>query len=287
MRLHRLELTGFGPFRTRQTVDFDAFGDAGLFLITGRTGAGKSSILDGVSFALYGTVPRYDGNEKRLRSDYCEPSDATEVRLEFTVGDTRWRVTRAPEHERPAKRGGGMTTEAARAELEERLDHGWVGRAAKPRTVGEALGEVLGLNAQQFQQVILLAQNKFSRFLLAPGAERQGLLRTLFGTRRFEQYRDALGERRISAQRTVDTTATRARTLLDAAETLIVSERLDDGDTTASTTRGDDLAARRAAAGSALQRADDRALQAALGRERADATHAAAVVARDAERARA
>ena len=74
MKLHRLELTGFGPVRDTQVVDFDAFDDDGLFLISGRTGTGKSSILDGVSFALYGTVPRYEGGEKRLRSDHAHPA---------------------------------------------------------------------------------------------------------------------------------------------------------------------------------------------------------------------
>ncbi|WP_239640070.1 AAA family ATPase [Microbacterium sp. B24] len=81
MKLHRLELTGFGPFRETQVVDFDAFDADGLFLISGRTGTGKSSILDGVSFALYGSVPPYDGGEKRLRSDHADLSDPDEVRL--------------------------------------------------------------------------------------------------------------------------------------------------------------------------------------------------------------
>lgn len=221
MRLHTLELTGFGPFRETQRVDFDAFGDDGVFLISGRTGAGKSSILDGVSFALYGTVPRYDGGEKRLRSDHSALTDPTEVRLEFTIGDTRWRVTRSPEYDRPAKRGGGLTTEIARAVLEEQVDGVWVGRAAKPRDVGVALGEMLGLGAQQFQQVILLAQNKFSRFLLAPGDERQTLLRALFGTRRFEQYRDDLEQRRREAQKTLAVATTQTETLLDLAERMV------------------------------------------------------------------
>lgn len=221
MRLHTLELTGFGPFRETQRVDFDAFGDDGVFLISGRTGAGKSSILDGVSFALYGTVPRYDGGERRLRSDHSALTDLTEVRLEFTIGDTRWRVTRSPEYDRPAKRGGGLTTEIARAVLEEQVDGVWVGRAAKPRDVGVALGEMLGLGAQQFQQVILLAQNKFSRFLLAPGDERQTLLRALFGTRRFEQYRDDLEQRRREAQKTLAGATTQTETLLDLAERMV------------------------------------------------------------------
>ncbi len=229
MKLHRLELTGFGPFRERQVVDFDAFDDDGLFLISGRTGAGKSSILDGVSFALYGSVPRYEGGDRRLRSDHSFLADPTEVRLEFTVADTRWRVTRAPEYERPAKRGGGLTLEPARAELEERVGGTWVGRAAKQREVGLALDEVLGLSAQQFQQVILLAQNKFSRFLLAGNAERQQLLRTLFGTRRFEQYKDELEQRRRDAQKMLDERGARVRTLLEVAERDIAAHGLGPG----------------------------------------------------------
>jgi exonuclease SbcC len=224
VRLHRIELTGFGPFRERQTVDFDAFIGDGIFLISGRTGAGKSSILDGVTFALYGGVPRYDGGEKRLRSDHCEPGDPTEVRLEFTVGDRRWRVTRGPEYERPAKRGGGMTSEPARAELEEEVDGVWVGRAARPRDVALLLDEIVGLNQSQFQQVILLAQNKFSRFLLAGNNERQALLRTLFDSRRFEQYRDALDDRKREALRQLDAAGAHVRTLLEVVERLVADD---------------------------------------------------------------
>lgn len=273
MKLHRLDLTGFGPFRETQTVDFDAFAGDGVFLISGRTGAGKSSILDGVSFALYGSVPRYDGGERRLRSDHCALGDPTEVRLEFTVGDTRWRVTRAPEYDRPAKRGGGVTTEPARAQLEELVEGVWVGRAAKPRDVAQLLDGILGLNAQQFQQVILLAQNRFSRFLLASAGERQTLLRTLFGTRRFEQYKDDLEERRREAQRRLDGAGERARTLLDLAERLI-DERGLGGD--AVRPEGLDLVGRRNAADVALQRAEYHVEQQSIGRQRADAAAAAA-----------
>lgn len=263
MKLHRLDLTGFGPFRELQSVDFEAFERDGIFLISGRTGAGKSSILDGVCFALYGSVPRYDSGEKRLRSDYCEPDEPTEVRLEFTVGERRWRVTRAPEYQRPARRGGGLTTEPTRAELEELVDGAWVGRAARPRDVGLLLDEVLGLNAQQFQQVILLAQNKFSRFLLASGTERQSLLRALFGTRRYEEYARELGERSKAAQREVDALGERARTLLEQAERLLPA--LASGDATADgpvleggigpDAQPGDLASRRAAVELGEQRA--------------------------------
>jgi len=275
MRLHTLELTGFGPFRETQRVDFDAFADDGVFLISGRTGTGKSSILDGVSFALYGTVPRYDGSEKRLRSDHCFVTDPTEVRLEFTIGDSRWRVTRAPEYDRPAKRGGGFTTAPARAELEQLVDGVWIARAAKPREVGIALSELLGLNAQQFQQVILLAQNKFSRFLLAPGDERQTLLRTLFGTRRFEQYRDALEERRRAAQKQTDAASEHARTLLELAERLVAADTPATAADTPATAA--DTAGRRDALVAAQTRADYRVEQAAMQRDLADEASTAAV----------
>ncbi|RKS93126.1 exonuclease SbcC [Microbacterium sp. AG790] len=308
MKLHRLELTGFGPFRDTQVVDFDAFDADGLFLISGRTGTGKSSILDGVSFALYGSVPRYDGGEKRLRSDHAGLTDPTEVRLEFTVGERRWRVTRAPEYDRPAKRGGGLTTEPPRAELEEQVEGRWVGRAAKPRTVGEALGEILGLNAQQFQQVILLAQNKFSRFLLASGEERQGLLRTLFGTRRFEQYRDELDRRRREAEAALAAVVSRAGTLVEEGERLARAHDLDTAEahddsgalgtadapgTNPDATRADQatVATRREDLARAYQRARYRVEQSELARTAAEehfatatAAHAAVVAA--AERAR-
>ncbi|MBW9092245.1 SMC family ATPase [Microbacterium jejuense] len=284
MRLHRLELTGFGPFRERQTVDFDEFAREGIFLITGRTGAGKSSILDGVCFALYGSVPRYETGDKRLRSDHCEPEDPTEVRLEFTVGDRRWRVTRAPDYQRPARRGGGMTTEPTRAELEELVEGEWIGRAAKPREVGLLLDEVLGLSAQQFQQVILLAQNKFSRFLLASGGERQSLLRALFGTRRYEEYTRELGERGKRAQQEVEALGERARTLLDQAERLVAASDLgataegaeDAVDAASDSGAPRDLAARRAAVELALQRAAYRLETATHQRADAEAARAAA-----------
>ncbi|MFS0714159.1 SMC family ATPase [Microbacterium sp. 2P01SA-2] len=278
MKLHRLELTGFGPFREKQTVDFDAFDRDGVFLISGRTGAGKSSILDGVSFALYGSVPRYDNGERRLRSDHSFLGDPTEVRLEFTVGGQRWRVTRAPEYERPAKRGDKLTTEIARAELEQQVDGEWVGRAAKPREVALLLDEVLGLSAQQFQQVILLAQNKFSRFLLARNDERQQLLRTLFGTKRFEQYKDDLEERRRAAQRELDAAGNQVRTLLELAEAAIVQQGGAFGDESP----GDDvapldLAGRRDIVERAGRRADYRVEQSLELRQQAEARQTALV----------
>ncbi len=200
MRLHRLEIEGFGPFLDRQIVDFDGFADDGIFLIAGRTGAGKSSILDAVCFGLYGGVPRYESGDKRLRSDYCAPEDLSEVVVEFSTTAGRFRVTRSPEYQRPAKRGGGLTKQASAVALDEWIDGAWVGRAARAVDVGNELDEILQLSREQFLQVILLAQNRFARFLLADSKERQALLRRLFGTERFDDVQSRFDERRRAAE---------------------------------------------------------------------------------------
>ena len=126
MRLHLLEIQAFGPFADRQYVDFDALSDQGLFLLNGPTGAGKSSVLDAVCFALYGSVPGARQAAKRLRSDHAAESVAPEVCLEFSVGDRRFRVVRSPSWERPARRGSGTTTEQARTLLSERVGGDWL-----------------------------------------------------------------------------------------------------------------------------------------------------------------
>lgn len=223
MRLHRLEVEGFGPFRSRQTVDFDAFADDGIFLIAGRTGAGKSSILDAVCFGLYGGVPRYDGGEKRLRSDHCEPDDPSEVVVEFSTPTGRFRVTRSPEYLRPAKRGGGMTKQASAVALDEWTDAGWIGRAARAVDVGNELDEILQLSREQFLQVILLAQNRFSEFLLAGSRDRQVLLRRLFGTQRFEDVQARFDEHRRAAEQALGSRLATVEARVDEAERLVIA----------------------------------------------------------------
>jgi len=226
MRLHRLEVEGFGPFRSRQVVDFDSFADDGIFLIAGRTGAGKSSILDAVCFGLYGGVPRYDSGEKRLRSDHSEPDDVSEVVVEFSTPTGRFRVTRSPEYLRPAKRGGGLTKQAAGVGLEEWTDAGWIGRSARAVDVANDLDEILQLSREQFLQVILLAQNRFSEFLLANSRDRQTLLRRLFGTQRFEDVQARFEERRRAAEQSLGTRTATVTARLEEAERLVSSADL-------------------------------------------------------------
>lgn len=226
MRLHRLEIEGFGPFRDRQIVDFDSFADDGIFLIAGRTGAGKSSILDAVCFGLYGGVPRYEGSDKRLRSDHCEPEDLSEVVVEFSTTAGRFRVTRSPEYLRPAKRGGGLTKQAAGVALEQHTEDGWIGRAARAVDVAGELDEILQLNQQQFLQVILLAQNRFARFLLADSKERQSLLRKLFGTERFEDVQSRFDDRRRASENALGTRLATVNARIEEAERVVTIAEL-------------------------------------------------------------
>lgn len=195
MRIERLVVEGFGPFAARQDVDFRGLHAAGLFLITGRTGSGKSSILDAICFALYGSAPRYDGGRGRVRSDHVGPEAPTRVQLEFVVAGDRWRVARSPEYERPKRRGEGMTVQKEVAELERWDGTGWTGVAARAVDVAEQLEPLLQLTRSQFLQVILLAQGRFQEFLRARSEDRLALLRTLFGTERFARFEAEITER--------------------------------------------------------------------------------------------
>jgi len=196
VRIRSLRVAGFGPFLEEQYVDFESFAADGIFLITGKTGAGKSSILDAICFALYASVPRYEGTQQRLRSDHCTPEDATWVELEFSTGGVDYRVRRSPDYDRPKQRGEGFTRSAATAELYRRVGDSWEGLAARPVDVGIQLHEIIGLTKDQFLQVILLAQNRFQQFLRAGNDDRQAVLRTLFATDRFASIETVFAERR-------------------------------------------------------------------------------------------
>ena len=126
MRLHHLSVTAFGPFVETADVDFDALSDAGLFLLSGATGAGKSSVLDAVCFALYGAVPGDRQHAGRLRSDQAPPTWAPSVTLDVDLSGRRFRIVRSPAWERPKKRGTGTTREQARVAVTELVDGEWV-----------------------------------------------------------------------------------------------------------------------------------------------------------------
>jgi exonuclease SbcC len=201
VRLHRLRVQAFGPFAGEVEVDLDALSDAGLFLLTGATGAGKTSVLDAVCFALYGGVPGDRQIAKRLRSDHAAPGVAPEVTLELTLAGRRFRVDRSPAWERPKKRGTGTTPAQASVLVQERVDGAWVARASRLDEAGHLLGGLLGMTQTQFCQVQMLPQGRFQTFLRAGSDERQRLLHQLFRTSRFESVEAWLRDHRRSLGR--------------------------------------------------------------------------------------
>ncbi|MBV7247363.1 AAA family ATPase [Streptomyces sp. MW-W600-10] len=202
MRLHRLSITAFGPFGATQEVDFDALSSAGLFLLHGPTGAGKTSVLDAVCFALYGAVPgARQSPGASLRSDHAPAGLPTEVQLELTVGGRRLEVTRSPAQPRPKKRGDGFTMEKAQSRLRAYdPERGWQALSKSHQEIGEELTQLIGMSRDQFCQVVLLPQGDFARFLRADAEARGKLLGRLFDTRRFAAVEDRLAELRRGAE---------------------------------------------------------------------------------------
>ncbi|MER5636904.1 AAA family ATPase [Kitasatospora sp. NPDC002227] len=225
MRLHHLEITAFGPFAGTEQVDFDQLAAAGLFLLRGATGAGKSSVLDAVCYALYGEVPgTRKGNP--LRSDHADPLVLTRIRLEVTLGGRRLEITRSPEQPRPKKRGAGTTIEKAATLLREwsadagegEGEPGWRAVSRSHQEAGEELRRLIGMSREQFCQVVLLPQGDFARFLRADAGERASLLRQLFDTGRFEQVEKWLAEQRRGQEAAVSAGQLRLRDLAARAE---------------------------------------------------------------------
>lgn len=206
MRLHRLRVTAFGPFATAQEVDFDALSSAGLFLLHGATGAGKTSVLDAVCFALYGSVPgARQAPGTSLRSDHAPAGTATEVVLDLTVAGRRLEITRRPAQPRPKKRGRGHTVEKAQSWLREYDAEAaaWKDLSRSHQEIGEEVTRLIGMSRDQFCQVVLLPQGDFSRFLRADAEARGKLLGRLFDTRRFAAVEERLAELRRAAEQRV------------------------------------------------------------------------------------
>lgn len=194
MRPRRLEIAAFGPFAGTETVDFDGLAEAGLFLVSGPTGAGKTSLLDAISYALYGSVPG-DRRTDRLRSDHASPRLDTEIAFEFSLGGDDWRVTRKPPHERAKRRGNGTTVQKPTATLSRRNGTVWEPACTGVEEVGKTIAETLGLDAEQFSQVVVLPQGQVQRALRADAREREQLLSALFHTGRFTQVAERLADR--------------------------------------------------------------------------------------------
>lgn len=214
MRLKQLTLSAFGPYHDKTIIDFERFGESGIFLITGDTGAGKTTIFDAISFALYGSSSGGIRESKMLRSEYADPNTETFVDLSFDYKGRHYRIVRNPVYERPKKRGEGLTTEPARATFY--LDDGRVLSTAAE--VDKVISELLGVNENQFKQIAMIAQGDFLKLLHAPSHEKQALFRRIFQTDNFEKLENYVRLKRDEIRKEVNAFSMQMQMQKEAAQ---------------------------------------------------------------------
>jgi exonuclease SbcC len=197
MRPIRLTLSAFGPFAQQAEVDFTRFAQGGLYLITGDTGAGKTTLFDAITFALYGVASGTDRQGGMLRSDYAEPGTRTYVIFEFAHRGKHYKVERSPDYQRPKKKGEGTTLEKGGATL-------WMeGQvlASKGSDVTAEITALLGIDGNQFRQIVMIAQGDFRKLLQADSKERAEILRKLFNTQSIQQFQQRLKDLATAEER--------------------------------------------------------------------------------------
>lgn len=219
MRPLRLVLSAFGPYAGTESVDFRRLGEQRLFLVHGATGAGKTSLLDAICFALYGDMSGDERDGKGFRSQHAGPEQLTSVTLDFSVGERSYRVMRQPEQERARRRGEGTTRSPAAATLWDRTgldDDEAEGRVLATRSgqASEEVAGILGFRSEQFRQVIVLPQGRFRDLLLAKSAEREAILRQLFDTAFYGRIEETLGLRSRELKAEADARRAERATLL-------------------------------------------------------------------------
>ena len=187
-----LTIEAFGPYRDSVTLDFSALQDHSMFLISGPTGAGKTSILDAMVYALYGEPSGEVRKTDAIRSDFAEPERMTRVDFSFAIGEAQYRVERLPKQLVAKKRGTGMREQNASATVYEMKDGEWKVIATSAAAIRDTIQRIIGFRKDQFLQVVLLPQGEFRKLLVASTSEREELLHTLFRTELYRKLQEAL-----------------------------------------------------------------------------------------------
>ncbi len=193
MRPTKLVISAFGSYADKTVIDFDKLGENGLYLIAGDTGAGKTTVFDAITFALFGEPSGGSRDKKMFRSKYAKPGTPTEVELTFLYKAKEYYIKRNPDYERPVIRGEGVTKERAKAEL--RFPDGRILSTTKVTDVNQAVTEILGVNRDQFSQIAMIAQGEFMKLLLAKTDDRVKIFRELFHTKKYETLQKKLNDK--------------------------------------------------------------------------------------------
>lgn len=285
MKPLNLTLSAFGPYAGVVSVPLRELGDEGLYLICGDTGAGKTTLFDAIAFALFGEASGSVRDAKTLRSDFADPQSETYVELEFGYRGRTYRIRRTPYYQRPKKRGEGMTAVSPTVSFE---------APGKPPVTkipeaNAAIEELLGIDRDQFSQIVMIAQGEFRRLLTASTKERSAIFRKLFGTAGIARFQDDLQQQRRSLQADYDVLARTRDALADQADfgdatprALERARRLSDGALTSERLE-QMLSDQEAEDAAQLERAEERLATARAAQDEASRN---AAVAAEAQRAR-
>ena len=211
-----LTIEAFGPYRDSVTLDFNELQNHSMFLISGPTGAGKTSILDAMVYALYGEPSGEVRKTDAIRSDFAEPQHMTRVDFSFAIGEARYRVERLPKQLVAKKRGTGMREQNASATVYEMKDGEWKVIATSAAAIRDTVQRIIGFRKDQFLQVVLLPQGEFRKLLVASTSEREELLHTLFRTELYRRLQDALKAAYDDAKAGIEENVTKQKALLQS-----------------------------------------------------------------------
>jgi exonuclease SbcC len=200
MRPITLTISAFGPYAGETTIDFDKLGNSGIYLITGDTGAGKTTIFDAIVFALYGETTDENREAKMLRSKYADPHTKTFVELTFVNKGKTYKISRNPAYSRPKSKGEGVTNETAKVDL--LLPDNKV--ITSNKEANKKVNEIIGLDKNQFMQIAMIAQGDFRKLLLASTDERKAIFRKIFKTENYERLQKVLNQEFLKTKREAD-----------------------------------------------------------------------------------
>ncbi|GAA0071216.1 SMC family ATPase [Clostridium sardiniense] len=226
MRPVKLVISAFGPYAEKQELDFRELKGRNIFVITGTTGSGKTTIFDAISYALYGEASGESRENDSLRSHFADDDTETFIELDFELRGDVYKVVRSPKQKKRKTRGEGFTDKEPEAELV--LPNGKV--ITKVKAVNDKITEILGITKEQFKQIVMLPQGEFKKLLLASSVEREGIFRKIFNTYAFEKIQSSLKDKAIKLSKERNLCKEKMKTYLENIQgehNILIGEYID------------------------------------------------------------